>query len=91
MQPELQSPKLDWVGPGQAGRGSIDWFRCSAGSLRGPKSQYRIHRDELKVKTLLQGGNQLPGNYGERNRDYRDKTQTQRSSPMTLQHQGVVC
>lgn len=50
----LQSPRLDWVGPGKAGQCGIDWFRCSAGPLTGPKSQYRIHRDKLKAKTSLQ-------------------------------------
>lgn len=55
MQAGLQSLRLDWVGLGQAGWGGVDWFRGSAGPLRGPKSQYRIHRDKLKAKILLQG------------------------------------
>lgn len=34
----------------------MDWFRCSAGPLGGPESQYRIHRDELKSQNPAPGG-----------------------------------
>lgn len=73
---------------GRTKQSGAGWHRLvqMLGALTGPKSQYWIHRDKLKSKSLAPGENQLPGNYGELERDYRGKTQIQRCSPTILQH-----